>query len=309
MPENKIWQRPKRSGKKTCFDRSSTMFSYFCVFKEPIMQELLTADALISLLTLTVLEIVLGIDNVIFVSILMGRLNDKQKLTARRIWMFAGIAVRILLLMGIGWLVKNGSNELFGFNWRNTHYPFNLRNVIMFAGGIFLLYKTVKEIHEKLEGDELDEKVNSKPASFGSVIGQIILIDMVFSFDSIITAVGLAKIVNVMIIAVIIAMIIMFFFSEKISSFIHKHPTLKMLALAFLLMVGFSLFFEGLEPLHHSHIDKAYIYFAMAFSFGVELLNMWMRKRNKSKNPVQLREPGGRRTNTAKPTEYNDMAK
>ncbi len=270
------------------------------------MQELLTVDALISLLTLTVLEIVLGIDNVIFVSILMGPLNDKQKLTARRVWMFAGIAVRILLLMGIGWLVKNGSNELFGFNWKSNHYPFNLRNVIMFAGGIFLLYKTVKEIHEKLEGDEHNEEENKKPSSFGSIIGQIIVIDMVFSFDSIITAVGLAKIVNVMIIAVIIAMIIMFFFSEKISNFIHKHPTLKMLALAFLLMVGFSLFFEGLEPLHHSHIDKAYIYFAMAFSFGVELLNMWMRKRNKKNKPVELREP---RQKGTQPTEYNDMAK
>ncbi|MEO6315500.1 MAG: TerC family protein [Chitinophagaceae bacterium] len=274
------------------------------------MQELFTVDALISLLTLTVLEIVLGIDNVIFVSILMGRLNEKQKLTARRVWMFAGIAVRILLLMGIGWLVKNGSNELFGYNWNNKHYAFNLRNVIMFAGGIFLLYKTVKEIHEKLEGDEQGSgKENDKPASFGSVIGQIIIIDMVFSFDSIITAVGLAKIVNVMIIAVIIAMIIMFFFSEKISSFIHKHPTLKMLALAFLLMVGFSLFFEGLEPLHNSHIDKAYIYFAMAFSFGVELLNMWMRKRGKKQNPVQLREPGAKNSGKNHPGgEYNDMA-
>jgi predicted tellurium resistance membrane protein TerC len=271
------------------------------------MQELFTVDALISLLTLTVLEIVLGIDNVIFVSILMGPLNEKQKLTARRVWMFAGISVRILLLLGIGWLVKSGSNELFGFNWSGNHYSFNLRNVIMFAGGIFLLYKTVKEIHEKLEGDEATEADKSKPAaSFGSVIGQIIIIDMVFSFDSIITAVGLAKIVKVMIIAVIIAMIIMFFFSDKISTFIHKHPTLKMLALAFLLMVGFSLFFEGLEPLHHSHIDKAYIYFAMAFSFGVELLNMWMFKRNKKKKPVQLREPSLKDT---KPTEYNDMAK
>jgi predicted tellurium resistance membrane protein TerC len=132
---------------------------------------------------------------------------------------------------------------------------------------------------------------------------------MVFSFDSIITAVGLAKIVKVMIIAVVIAMIIMFFFSDKISTFIHKHPTLKMLALAFLLMVGFSLFFEGLEPIHHSHIDKAYIYVAMAFSFGVELLNMWMRKKNKKQSPVQLREPALKDAKNDMPTEYNDMAK
>lgn len=256
------------------------------------MQELFTFDALISLLTLTTLEVVLGIDNVIFVSILMGRLDKKDQLKARRIWMIAGIAVRVALLMAIGWLVQNGDKELFGFNFGERHLAFNLRNVIMLAGGMFLLYKTVKEIHHKLEGDEGSYDANYKKASFGAIIGQIIIIDMVFSFDSIITAVGLAKIVTVMIIAVIIAMIIMFFFADKISSFIHRHPTLKMLALAFLLMVGFSLFFEGLEPIHHSHIQKGYIYFAMAFSFGVELLNMWMRKRaKKAVKPVELKEP------------------
>ncbi len=255
------------------------------------MQELFTIHAFFSLLTLTVLEIVLGIDNVIFVSILMGRLDHKQQLRARRIWMFAGIAVRTLLLITIGWLVNNGSKELFGFTISGDHYAFNLRNVIMFGGGIFLLYKTVMEIHHKLEGEEETYKVAGKKTSFGTVIGQIIIIDMVFSFDSIITAVGLAKIVTVMIIAVIIAMIIMFFFAGKLSAFIHKHPTLKMLALAFLLMVGFSLFFEGLEPVHKSHIDKGYIYFAMAFSLGVEMLNLRMRKRQKKQKPVELREP------------------
>lgn len=254
------------------------------------MQELFTVDALISLLTLATLEIVLGIDNVIFVSILMGRLDARQKLKARRIWMIGGIAVRVALLMGIGWLVKNGNKELLGFNWGEQHYAFNLRNIIMFVGGLFLLYKTVKEIHHKLEGDEGTLGVKEKNASFGAIVGQILIVDMVFSFDSIITAVGLAKIVTVMIIAVIIAMIVMFFFSDRISTFIHRHPTLKMLALAFLLMVGFSLFFEGLEPIHGSHIDKGYIYFAMAFSFGVEMLNMWMRKKEKRK-PVELREP------------------
>jgi predicted tellurium resistance membrane protein TerC len=255
------------------------------------MEQLFTVDAFISLLTLTVLEIVLGIDNVIFVSILMGRLDKRQQLRARRIWMVAGIAVRIGLLMGIGWLVKNGNAELFGFNFRGTHLAFNLRNIIMLAGGLFLLYKTVKEIHHKLEGDEGMFEANTKKASFGAIISQIVIIDMVFSFDSIITAVGLARIVTIMIVAVIIAMIIMFFFSDKIANFIHKHPTLKMLALAFLLMVGFSLFFEGLEPIHKSHIDKGYIYVAMAFSFGVEMLNMWMRKRAKAQKPVELHEP------------------
>lgn len=254
------------------------------------MEYLFTVDSLISLITLAVLEIVLGIDNVIFVSILMGRLDDSQKLRARRIWMVAGITVRVGLLLALGWLVNNGSKELFAINWGDKHLGFNLRNVIMLVGGLFLIYKTVKEIHNKLEGEE-ELSVKSSASAFGAIMAQIIVVDMVFSFDSIITAVGMAQHVEIMITAVIIAMIIMFFFSEKISVFIHKHPTLKMLALSFLLMVGFSLFFEGLEPLHGSHIPKGYIYFAMAFSFITEMLNMWMRKKAKAKNPVFLREP------------------
>jgi len=255
------------------------------------MTSLLTADSLISLITLALLEIVLGIDNVIFVSILMGRLKQEDKLKARRIWMFLGITVRILLLLALGWLVANGNKELFGLDIKGTHYGFNLRNMILFGGGLFLLYKTVKEIHGKLEGEEhMDTDSKKAEASFAGIIAQIILIDMIFSFDSIITAVGMAKHVEVMIIAVVIAMIIMFFFSDRISAFIHKHPTLKMLALAFLLMVGFSLFFEGLQPIHGSHIEKGYIYFAMAFSFGVEMLNMRMIRKSKTK-PVELHEP------------------
>ena len=232
-------------------------------------------DSLISLFTLTILEIVLGIDNVIFVSILLGRLPVTRQLQARRIWMIAGIIVRSILLLGLGWLVNNGTKNVitvFGFG-------FNIRNLVMLAGGLFLFYKTVREIHAKFDVDEPSEKKErSFEGSFLGVITQIIIIDMVFSFDSIVTAIGLARKVPVMIIAVIIAMIVMFFFAQRISSFIHKYPTLKMLALAFLLMVGFSLFFEGLEPIHHSHIDKGYIYFAMAFSFGVELLNIRLRK-------------------------------
>jgi predicted tellurium resistance membrane protein TerC len=248
------------------------------------MESLFTVDSLISLVTLTILEVVLGIDNVIFVSILMSGLNKKQQLQARKIWMIAGIIVRSGLLFLIGWLVNNGNKNLFTV----FGYGFNIRNLILLAGGLFLLYKTVKEIHGKLEGED-DSKLK-KTASFGAAITQIIIIDMVFSFDSIITAVGLARKVPVMIVAVIIAMFIMFFFAQKISVFIHKHPTLKMLALSFLLMIGFSLFFEGLEPLHHTHIDKGYIYFAMAFSFGVELLNLWIRKKEKKRNPVELKE-------------------
>ena len=255
------------------------------------MSYLFTIDSLISLITLALLEIVLGIDNVIFVSLLMGRLPDEKKLLSRKIWMVLGIAVRTILLLGLGWLVTNGNIEIFGLDIAENHIGFNLRNLILLAGGLFLLYKTVKEIHEKLEGDE-DFNMGSKKnkASFANIMSQIVLVDMIFSFDSIITAVGMAKHVEIMICAVVIAMIIMFFFSEKISTFIHKHPTLKMLALAFLLMVGFSLFFEGLQPVHGSHIEKGYIYFAMAFSFGVEMLNMWMRKRKNAK-VVELHEP------------------
>jgi predicted tellurium resistance membrane protein TerC len=253
------------------------------------MTDLLTVDSLISLVTLALLEIVLGIDNVIFVSILMGRLKEEQKLLSRRLWMFLGITTRVLLLLALGWLVENGNKELFGIDASGRHYAFNLRNLILFAGGLFLLYKTVKEIHGKLEGDSGHGQDGTKQqASFFSIMAQIILIDMIFSFDSIITAVGMANHVEIMAIAVVIAMVIMFFFSEKISSFIHRHPTLKMLALAFLLMIGFSLFFEGMQPVHGSHIDKGYIYFAMAFSFGVEMLNMRLRKKSK---PVELHEP------------------
>jgi predicted tellurium resistance membrane protein TerC len=256
------------------------------------MTSIFTVDSLISLITLSLLEIVLGIDNVIFVSILMGRIEKEKKLLSRRIWMILGITLRVCLLLAVRWLVVNGNKELFGINFNDIHYGFNLRNLILFAGGLFLLYKTVKEIHEKLEGDEhLELHSKGKQASFANLMAQILFIDMIFSFDSIITAVGMAKHVEIMIVAVVIAMVIMFFFSEKISTFIHKHPTLKMLALSFLLMIGFSLFFEGLQPFHGSHIEKGYIYFAMAFSFGVELLNMRIRKKNILTKPVELHEP------------------
>jgi predicted tellurium resistance membrane protein TerC len=248
------------------------------------MNELLTTDAIISLITLSLLEIVLGIDNVIFVSIVMGRLPQDKQPIARRVWMITGICVRIVLLVCLGWLVRNPLKIDIG------PYVFELGNLVMLAGGLFLIVKTVMEIHHKLEGDEEEREQSTKNkvgTTLANAIVQIIIIDLVFSFDSMITAVGLAKHVEVMIIAVIIAMIIMFLFSGKISSFIHKHPTLKMLALSFLVMVGFALFFEGLHPIHHQQIPKGYIYFAMAFSFGVELLNMRLRKSSKT---VELHE-------------------
>lgn len=256
------------------------------------MTDLLTLDALISLVTLSLLEIVLGIDNVIFVSIVMGRLPGTQQPKARRVWMVTGIAVRIVLLLCLGWLVRNPLKVPIG------GYTFELGNLVMLVGGLFLIWKTIKEIHHKLEGDEeaLENSAIKKAGiSFANAVGQIILIDLVFSFDSMITAVGLARHVEVMIVAVVIAMFIMFLFSGKIAAFIHKHPTLKMLALAFLVMVGFTLFFEGLEPIHHQHIPKGYVYFAMAFSFGVELLNMKLRKTSQVK--VNLQEPDPEKLN------------
>ena len=250
------------------------------------MQELLTLDSLISLLTLTLMEVVLGIDNVIFVSIVMNRLPEHKRNQARRIWMFTGIAVRVILLLCIGYIVK-AVNPLFHIFDKGI----SLRDLIMLAGGLFLLVKTTLEIHHKLEGEEETTVKGGKGgATLMNVVGQIILIDMVFSFDSIITAVGLAKHVEIMIVAVIIAMVIMFAFAPRISNFIHKHPTLKMLALSFLIMVGGILIIEGWNPtvVHDFHL-KNYVYFAMAFSFAVELLNMRMRK--KTVPPVELREP------------------
>lgn len=244
------------------------------------MHAFFSFDSLISLLTLIVLEIVLGIDNVIFVSILIGRLPHARQLDARRIWMVAGILIRSGLLLGLGWLVTRGNRELF----RIADYGFSIRNLIMLAGGLFLLYKTVREIHEKLEGDPQEEgtEPRGRGTSFGAIVSQLVLVDTVFSFDSIVTAIGLAQQIAVMIIAVVVAMIIMFFFSQAIADFINRRPTVKILALSFLLMVGFSLFFEGLEPIHHTHIDKGYIYFSMAFAFGVELLNTRIRKKQKN---------------------------
>jgi predicted tellurium resistance membrane protein TerC len=255
----------------------------------PYMQELFTADGLISLLTLTVLEIILGIDNVIFVSIIMGRLPKSKQLSARRLWMLTGISVRVILLFCLSWLIKQKGNYLFTVMGKG----FDLSSLVMLAGGLFLLYKTVKEIHHKLEGDEeaLESNATKAAGSFGSAIFQIILVDMVFSFDSIITAVGIAKHLTVMIVAVVIAMIVMFLFSQNISNFIHRHPTLKMLALSFLVMVGVVLIVEGWDSAkaHDLHL-KNYVYFAMAFSFGVELLNLRLRKKM-VKPPVELREP------------------
>jgi predicted tellurium resistance membrane protein TerC len=254
--------------------------------------ELLTSpEAWISLLTLTLLEIVLGIDNVIFVSIILNRVKENVQKKARVIWMITGIASRCLMLFGLSWLLSQKGNYIIPEDWFGK--GFDLASLVMLLGGLFLIYKSVMEIHHKLEGEDpsVDAK-NVKPLGFGKAVFQIMLIDAVFSFDSIITAGGTAKHLEVMIAAVVIAMFVMFTFSPKISGFIHKHPTLKMLALSFLVMIGLSLVIEGWDAnaAHEMHL-KNYIYFGMAFSVGVEVLNMVFRKRQKKNRVVELNEP------------------
>ncbi len=254
------------------------------------MEHLFTSESLISFFILVILEVVLGIDNVIFVSIIMNRLkSDKEQKKARRLWMITGILSRSLLLIGLGWLLEQKGKAVFTVAGKG----FDLASIVMLGGGLFLIYKSVKEIHHKLEGEDPNAlSGQQKPIGFAQAIGQIMLIDAVFSFDSIITAGGTAKHVEIMIAAVVIAMTIMFLFSPKISGFIHKHPTLKMLALSFLVMIGLSLVIEGWDSHSAEQLHlKNYIYFGMAFSFIVELLNMTMMNRQKKRRIVQLNEP------------------
>jgi predicted tellurium resistance membrane protein TerC len=254
------------------------------------MEHLFTSESIISFFILVVLEVVLGIDNVIFVSIIMNRLRSaKSQKTARRIWMITGIISRSLLLLALGWLLSQKGKAVFTIAGKG----FDLASLVMLAGGLFLIYKSVMEIHHKLEGEDPNANdANKNSLTLGKAIAQIMLIDAVFSFDSIITAGGTAKHVEIMIAAVVIAMFIMFTFSPNISAFIHKHPTLKMLALSFLVMIGLSLVIEGwdAEAAEQLHL-KNYIYFGMAFSFLVELLNIVMRKRMAKNRVVELNDP------------------
>ena len=256
------------------------------------MEHLFTADSIISFVILVILEVVLGIDNVIFVSLSLNRLkNAKDQRRARRIWMIAGIISRSILLVALSWLLQQKGKAIFTVFGKG----FDLASIIMIAGGLFLIYKSVMEIHHKLEGEDPNVELKSgKGISFSKAIAQIMLIDAVFSFDSVITAGGTAKHIEIMIAAVIIAMIVMFLFSPAISSFIHKHPTLKMLALSFLVMIGLSLVIEGwdAEAAHQLHL-KNYIYFGMAFSFAVQMLNLVMlgREAKRKAHVVELNQP------------------
>lgn len=252
------------------------------------MSHLLTTDSLISFFILVILEVILGVDNVIFVSIIINRLPKELHKRARLFWVVLGLIVRSILLLGLGWLLAQKGKAIF------TIYDkgFDLASLVMLGGGLFLIYKSVHEIHQKLEGEDPGAvKKNEKKFTFTQAIFQIVLIDMVFSFDSVITAGGTAKHVEIMIAAVVIAMVLMFSFSHIIAAFIHKHPTFKMLALSFLVMIGLSLVIEGWsgEKAEELHL-KNYIYFGMAFSFIVEVLNMVMIKKMNRK-VVQLDEP------------------
>jgi predicted tellurium resistance membrane protein TerC len=233
-------------------------------------------NALLALLTLTLLEIVLGIDNIIFISILSGKLPENQRAKARTIGLALAMITRILLLFSLTLIMKLTA-PLFSFLGKDI----SGRDLILISGGLFLLAKSTFEIHEKLEGAKEKTKSIIK-VSFGGIIIQIMLLDIVFSLDSVITAIGMANQLIIMILAVIIAVIFMMFFAGPVSKFVEKHPTIKMLALSFLLLIGFSLVADGLGQ----HISKGYIYFAMAFSVFVEILNLKLRK--SISNPIKL---------------------
>jgi predicted tellurium resistance membrane protein TerC len=236
---------------------------------------------LVSLLTLTLLEIVLGIDNIIFISILAGKLPSSQQAKARQLGLSLALVTRIILLCSISWLMQL-TTTLFTLPILN--HPVNGKELILLVGGLFLIGKSVVEIHEKLEGETGHANPAGKTVSFAAVIVQILLLDIVFSLDSVITAVGMAKQLWVMIAAVIIALGVMLLFAGAISDFVNRHPTIKMLALSFLILIGVTLVGESLGQ----HIPKGYIYFSMAFAFLVEMLNL--RLRGKSAHPVELRQ-------------------
>lgn len=237
----------------------------------------------ISLLTLTGLEIVLGIDNIIFISILSGKLPGDQQKKARQLGLSLALVTRVLLLLSLTWLM--GMTRPL-FTLPVLDHGLSGRDLILLIGGLFLIGKSVVEVHEKLEGEEGHATGAKGRISFASVIVQILLLDIVFSLDSVITAVGMANKVGVMIAAVVIALGVMLVFAGAIGDFVNRHPTLKMLALSFLILIGVTLVGESLGQ----HIPKGYIYFSMAFAFGVEMLNLKLRAKEKTK-PVELHQP------------------
>ncbi|MEM9022794.1 MAG: TerC family protein [Bacteroidota bacterium] len=234
------------------------------------MDTFLQPDAWISLLTLTFLEVVLGVDNIIFISIVSEKLPEAQRPKARNLGLLLALGFRVLLLMGITWIIGFTAPLFTLFD-----HAFSGKDLILAAGGLFLLAKSTSEIHHKMEG-KAAEGTSGKGRGLLSIVLQIVLLDIVFSFDSILTAVGLTHDLKIMVIAVIISMIIMMIFAGRIARFINQHPTVQMLALSFLILIGFMLVAEAL----HEEIPKGYIYFAVAFSLVVEMLNMRLRKKS-----------------------------
>jgi predicted tellurium resistance membrane protein TerC len=241
------------------------------------MDAFLTADGLIAFATLTFLEVVLGVDNVIFISILVGKLPAHQQPRARTLGLGGAMGMRILLLLSLSWIMRLTAPLFHAFG-----HGFSGRDLILISGGLFLLYKATVEIHEKLEGEEGHGSAKVAP-SFGAVIGQIMLLDIIFSLDSVITAVGMANDLAIMITAVVTAVAIMMFSARTIGEFVMRHPTVKVLALSFLLMIGLALVSDGVG----FHIPKGYIYFAMGFSIFVEMINLRLRPAHA---PVHLHE-------------------
>jgi predicted tellurium resistance membrane protein TerC len=238
------------------------------------MIELLSSpEVWMSLLTLTILEIVLGIDNIIFISIVSSRLPVEQQAKARTIGLALALIMRLILLSMIAWLAG-----LTGTLFNAFGHEISWRDIILIVGGLFLLVKGTMEIHHTVEGDA-EAQTNLKKVTFGAVIGQIVMLDIVFSLDSVITAIGMVEHLEVMIAAVIIAMGVMIVAAKSVSDFVNNHPTVKMLALSFLLLVGIALIADGFDV----HIPRGYLYFAVAFSLGVECLNLWSHKNKKKK--------------------------
>ncbi len=238
----------------------------------------------ISLFTLTLLEIVLGIDNVIFISILAGKLPPAQQAKARQLGLGLALITRILLLLSLTWIM-GATRPLFTLPMLEREV--SVRDLVLLLGGLFLIWKSVKEVHEKLDDADGQATAGRTAVTFAGTIVQILLLDIVFSLDSVITAVGMANHVGVMIAAVMIAIGVMLAFAGAISDFVNRHPTLKMLALSFLILIGVMLVAEGLGQ----HIPKGYLYFAMAFAFGVEMLNLKLRAKQTKRQPVELHQP------------------